>query len=118
MYFKILEGTDIALSDVSDFNGEPAYILEVHQAFALTHFYISTDSYRMLGSEKISAEGRTATTYEAYQLNNGVYIPTVSVIESEGTGHSIITTESIEIGVGIYEEYFEYTPSHQTAHTR
>lgn len=47
------------------------------------------------------------TQLENYTEQQNVRIPTLNIIQSQQTGDSIMTTSSIKIGVGIYEEYFE-----------
>jgi hypothetical protein len=44
---------------------------------------------------------------ESYTKEHEVLIPAHITIQAAQTGQSVMTTESIQIGVGIYGEYFE-----------
>jgi hypothetical protein len=53
--------------------------------------------------------------FKRYTKAHGILIPTQNTIQAAQTGQSVMTTDSIEVGVGIYEEYFEVGESIGTA---
>lgn len=78
-------------------------------------FYLSTASYLTVAYETHTPSDNTRTTLTNYQEARGVLLPTLSKVTADSTGDSKIQTNSIQIGVGIYEEYFEPEAQRQTA---
>lgn len=79
-------------------------------------FHISEESYLITQYESAHPEhGTTLTRLDHYKMEQGVMIPTLNIIQAEQTGKSVLTTRSIKIGVGIYEEYFEFSERTNTA---
>jgi outer membrane lipoprotein-sorting protein len=79
-------------------------------------FYISKENYLVTEYETTHPKhGVTRTRLSNYQMEQGVMIPTLNIIQSEQTGKSVLTTHAIKIGVGIYEEYFELNKRAYTA---
>jgi outer membrane lipoprotein-sorting protein len=110
-------GEKITLIDSDSFEGESAFVIEV-KANDESHkqrFYLSTDSFRTIGRVTYEPTGITKTILSDYQENGGVYLPSCSLITAQSTGQSKMQTQSIKIGVGIYEEYFEVGDTAQTA---
>jgi outer membrane lipoprotein-sorting protein len=71
-------------------------------------FYVSAENLLVTQYESTSPiNGTTVTQLENYTEQQNVRIPTLNIIQSQQTGDSIMSTSSIKIGVGIYEEYFE-----------
>lgn len=48
----------------------------------------------------------TQTHLSHYEQVDGLYLPMHMEIQSEQTGRSVMTTEAVTVGVGIYEDYF------------
>ena len=78
-------------------------------------FYLAHETHLLIQHLRISPDGTTQTTYDDYRKLRGVMIPHTLKIDSEKTGNSILSTSSAQIGVGIYEEYFEISPMLETA---
>jgi hypothetical protein len=99
------------------FNGENAFIIEAKGNPNNTNhrFYISTDNFRTLGHQTIKSNETTTTTLSTYEKQDGIYFPKLSVINATKNGVSRVTTESIVIGVGIYDDYFKANVTAQTA---
>lgn len=71
-------------------------------------FYIDPDTFRTVQHSIEAATSKTTvTTLEDYTNKAGIQIPRRSVMKTEGVQQSIIQINSIEIGPGIYDEYFE-----------
>mgnify|MGYP005865522269 CR=1 FL=1 len=102
----------LQLVGLGQFEGEEAYIIEFdHAADApQLRFYLSPESYRTIRHEVRTPESTVLTRLLAYQEKAGVYLPTHSEIIAPGTGRSVVRIESIQIGVGIYDEYFSQGP--------
>ena len=70
-------------------------------------FHVSAESFLVTQYKSTSpSNGTTVTLLKDYTKQHNVRIPKVNIIQSQQTGDSIMTTSSIKIGVGIYEEYF------------
>lgn len=70
-------------------------------------FYLSTKNLRLLRREHVHPkEGRTVTDYNDYQTIEGVSIARRQTIDSSQTGHTIVTIQGIDLGIGIYADYF------------
>jgi hypothetical protein len=66
------------------------------------------ENYRILHYTQLNADGtNTRTTLDNYRTFNGVLFPENTRIESKQTGTSIMAIRDIEIGIGIYDDYFE-----------
>jgi hypothetical protein len=72
-------------------------------------FYLSAETLRTVQYSETDTTGTTMTQVKDYEVHNAVYLPTISIIAASQAGHSTIRTYSIEVGVGIYEEYFSQT---------
>jgi len=71
-------------------------------------FYLHIENYRILHYTQLNADGtNTRTTLDNYRTFNGVLFPENTRIESKQTGTSIMAIRNIEIGIGIYDDYFE-----------
>ncbi len=102
-------GAELELLEPTEIEGQAAFTIRAHPKGSedIYTFYLSAEDYRTLQYEDESSTGSTMTRLENYQSQNGVWLPTLSVIEDEKTGQSIMSTKSIKVGVGIYPEYFE-----------
>ncbi len=110
-------GAKIELLPPVRINGYPTYTIQAtakDSGRTLT-FQLAEDTYRTIQYTETNTSETIVTRVENYQQFDEVYLPTISIIEATQTGHSVIKTESIEVGVGIYDEYFERTDQIQTA---
>lgn len=110
-------GEDLKLIGTENHQGKSAYIIETqaNTDSGKTRFYLSTNDYRMIAHQTFKSDETVTTTLSNYEMASGVYIPKFSLINATETGESRMTTDSIKIGVGIYEEYFEAGENTQTA---
>lgn len=114
------DGTELELLESKIVNGENAYRLRTKAKAPLQYtFYVSSDSYQLLAYDSIKNDGTSIrTTLAGFVQDNGVLIPRESIIESPATGTSTMTANSIEVGVGIYQEYFGPGEMPRTAQTK
>lgn len=79
-------------------------------------FFVSSEDFRLIGYESTNRKGQiTKTFFEDYAQVEGVLLPRRVTIDSEATGKSVIRYSSFEIGVGIYNDYFEIGDRPKTA---
>lgn len=111
------EGAEFELLDPKTIHGENAHGLKVTTPAAHQRtFYLSTDTYKLIAHESVDSDGNTTRTMiTEYVQEAGVLIPSSSIIESPNTGVSSMTTNSVEVGVGIYDEYFSAKQATRTA---
>jgi hypothetical protein len=90
------------------FEGREVSIIELETDDAgISHrFFLDTKSHLLTAHETESPAGKTLTRLSAYEKHAGVYLPTHFVVIAGGTDRSVMRTDSIQIGVGIYAEYF------------
>jgi len=70
-------------------------------------FHISDESYLVTHYESTHpTEGMSKTILDDYREEQNILVPRLVIIDSPQTGQSVMTTPSVKIGVGIYEEYF------------
>lgn len=103
------EGAKLELLEPSTIGGKDVIVIRSSQKDQDNQdiFFLSTKSFLLLVHESQSpANGITRTTYTGYNTHSGIQLPTRSIIESSQTGRAVITTEPVEVGVGIYQEYF------------
>lgn len=113
------EGAEFELLESKVIDGENAYSLGTKEKNPLQNiFYLSSDSYQLLAYDSIKSDGTaTRTRLKGFVKAEGVLIPRESVIEAPSTGRSTMTTHSVEVGVGIYKEYFGPGELPRTAQT-
>jgi len=111
------EGAEFELLESTVIQGENAYTFRTKTEASLQYtFYLSTDSHQLLAYDSLDGDGTTTrTTITGFVKEAGVLVPRQSVIESPTTGISTMTTHSVEVGVGIYKEYFGPGESPRTA---
>lgn len=111
------EGAEIELAESQVINGENAYSLKATVDDSGHYvFYLSTESFQLLAYDSIKQDATTTrTSITEYITEAEVMIPRGSIIESPATGASKMTTTSVEVGVGIFEEYFVADQSPNTA---
>ena len=74
-------------------------------------FYLSNVTFHILRTEHLHPQkGDTVTDFSNYQMCEGVYLPMRHTIYSEQTGVTVLVTQSAQVGVGIYEDYFNFIP--------
>ncbi|WPJ94193.1 hypothetical protein SH580_12190 [Coraliomargarita algicola] len=110
-------GARIHLAGTENFEGQNAFVMEIEQSERQhTHrFFVSRDSYHLLAHHIQTPTDITETSFYNYTERQGVYLPTRTTITAKSTGTSIMDVKSIEIGVGIYKEYFNAGDPLQTA---
>ncbi|MGZ0656756.1 hypothetical protein ACWPKO_06100 [Coraliomargarita sp. W4R53] len=103
------KGENLELIGSDAIDGEPAFVIDyTHDSRPATQrFYLSTKTYRTIAYETTTSSEHIRTTLSNYQEQHGVLLPTLSIITTESTGKSTMRMDSIDIGVGIYEEYFD-----------
>lgn len=111
------EGAQLELNGVQNIKGKDYFVIkaQVKGSADTFTFNISTES---LLTHRYTTEisGVTwTTTLTNYEKQGEVMMPTTSIIESKASGVSIVTAETIELGVGIYDEYFKPIDSIRTA---
>jgi hypothetical protein len=82
---------------------------------ALSPYHCKTGRFVTHYKSNHPKHGIIQTTLASYVKRDELLIPTRSTIHAAQTGQSVMTTQSIEIGVGIYEEYFEAADPVKTA---
>lgn len=106
----------LQLTGTNTINNERVFVIETPSTSATRHcFYVSTESYRTVAIQSTSADGTTLTHLSGYQKTDNVYLPTRVHVKASQTGESTIKTDSIQIGVGIYNEYFQNDTNLHTA---
>lgn len=111
------EGAAIELLGTKAIAGQDVYQVKTETDDGQHYtFYLSSESYLLLAYESADKNGSIdRTSISDFMKEAGVLIPRSSVIESTATGTSTMTTKSVEIGVGIYKEYFEPGEALRTA---
>lgn len=70
-------------------------------------FYLDIDSFELCGYRLTCSNFHSEVTLYNYQKIDGLKFPLQSTIHDSRTGISHLLTESVTVGVGIYEEYFK-----------
>lgn len=79
-------------------------------------FYLDAETYFVTQYETVHpTHGVTRTSLGDYTKTHNVLLPKRNEIQADQTGQSIMTTDSIKVGVGIYREYFEADNLRNTA---
>jgi len=112
------EGAALKLLDPTEIAGQAALTIQAptqdsRQGYT---FYLDKESYRLIAYESRENSGKTTkTTLSDYVTGGGIYLAKHNIIETPATGRSVMKTDSFEIGVGIYREYFRIEPAATTA---
>lgn len=111
------EGAEFELLESKVVQGENAYTFRTKTAASPQYtFYLSTDSHQLLAYDSVYGDGTTTrTTITDFVKEAGVLVPRKSIIEFPTTGISTLTMHSVEVGIGIYKEYFGPGESPRTA---
>ena len=112
------EGATVELVGLESIAGEPHYKMRIasKQLTSDLIFYLSCDSHLVTQYESVQQnEIISRTILKNYTNKQGVLIPTLNITQADQTGQTIMTTPSIKIGVGIYQEYFSADPPLKTA---
>ena len=72
-----------------------------------TLFYVDSKTFHVVKSIHTTEYCKTTTLFAEYEKINELYFPRVRTIQDKGENTSILNVSSINIGVGIYEEYFK-----------
>lgn len=113
------EGANIELLGANSIDGIKHFAIRVTQEnLPLEYiFHLSSDSFLITHYESNHpSEGMSKTILNGYHKEQNVLIPKLVIIESPQTGQSIMTTPSVKVGVGIYQDYF--SPAMPTASAR
>ncbi|MGJ8638835.1 MAG: hypothetical protein ACSHYA_05535 [Opitutaceae bacterium] len=110
------DGHELELVGWDTIEGEPVLVIDSKQEVATEteRFYLSTRNFRLVAYDIKSQSDTIRTRLSDYKAHEGVYIPTQSIVSSERTGKTLMITETIETGIGIFKEYFGEVPAIQT----
>ncbi|MEM7790394.1 MAG: hypothetical protein AAF546_03240 [Verrucomicrobiota bacterium] len=103
-------GAELSIRETTKLDGEPVTIIEAkpRDDSSIYTFYISLNTYKTLQYRQEIEEGVSIDTiFDDYEEKQGVLIPRSVIINTEQTGRSKMLIKSIEVGVGIYREYFD-----------
>lgn len=103
------DGAEISRQPPSVINGIPTITIQAKpKDSAVRHiFYLCEETYLVLLQESDNGVDEIIRThYSDYTTSDGLQFPARSIIDSSQTGRTIMTTQSVEIGVGIYDGYF------------
>lgn len=96
------------LLGVTRIDGRQAYAIVATPTESTSQtFYIDTDTFQTIRYATETTTSKTFTSLEDYTKKAGVVIPRRSVITATDSTQTIIKIDSIEIGPGIYNEYFK-----------
>lgn len=103
------EGSKLKLLADEDFNGVLCTRIEasVNGSELTRTFYLNKETYRLAGYVSKTDLGSNTTTISDYAMKSDVMIPTHNIIDAPETGRSVMKIRSIELGVGIHQEYFK-----------
>jgi len=105
------EGAAFELLPSAIFEGKPVRVIRSSghrpEAGMIYEFHVCAETYRILHLVAHKGGGVERNTYGDYREADGVFLPFQTTIVAESTGRSEMRTESAEVGVGIYEEYFQ-----------
>ena len=91
-------------------NGELTKIKATPATTSESYTFVLDQNHRVTAYTHTShAQQTTQTHLSDYQKVDDLYLPMHVEIHSEQTGRSIMTTEAVTVGVGIYEDYFAST---------
>ena len=110
-------GADLRLLAQSDIDGQSMFIIQAQAKDTGPNntYYLSSETYLLHAYESHDAsKGTTRTSFTEYMTHAGIKLPARSSIESNQTGHSIMITESVDVGVGIFPEYFSPAAAMET----
>ena len=112
------EGATVELVGLDSIAGEPHYKMRIASTQLTSDliFYLSCVSHLVTQYESVQQNKIISRTIlKNYRNQQGVLIPTLNITQADQTGQTIMTTPSIKIGVGIYQEYFSADPPLKTA---
>ena len=104
------EDAAIQLLGLATIEGTLHYKLRVQPIGMDSHyvFYLSSVDHRVHQYEYVKNNIIVNRVFlKEYAEHKGVVVPMIIITQSELTGDSIVTTSSVEIGVGIYNDYFD-----------
>ena len=111
------DGAELQLLQRSEIGGQDLFIIQAaaKNSTVSSTFYLDAENFLLLAHETHHpSDGTTRTSFYDYSAHSGIKLPQRSLIESEATGRSTMTTESVALGVGIYPEYFDAGAQAQT----
>ncbi len=88
-------------------NGELTHIKATTKTADATYTFVLDQNHKVTAYTHTTQDQQTTQTQLSdYQQIDGLSLPMHTEIHSEQTGRSIMTTEAVTVGVGIYEDYF------------
>lgn len=111
-------GGILQLSEPQKIDGQDHYVIQAKPKDGPGEFtfYLSQSDHLVTQyTSHHPDQGATLTKLSGYRLEQEVRIPTLNIIDDKQTGRSVMTTDSIRIGVGIYKEYFQAGEGSHTA---
>lgn len=102
------DGATLKVSHLVDFEGTLAFELSATHPLTKTNhnIYIDAESYKMVGFESWHGDNRTMTWIHEYKTVNGVLVPSLTTTISDEGDPTVLYMDSIQIGVGVHNEYF------------
>lgn len=103
------EGAVLKVLPYGEIRGQKAYCVEARNEESGVRyvFYLSMVNHRLLARESHFPDGTTAYSgFSHYEESEGIYLPRKSYIQSPRTGRSLMITKSVEVDLGIFQEYF------------
>ncbi|WP_269524775.1 hypothetical protein [Coraliomargarita parva] len=109
-------GAELELMEPKTTKGEACFVIQAKMDGGKQEFLfeLSANTFELRRYVTIIDGSKSSTSeLSEYQSIDGIRLPTHCLIHSKKTGESSMRTESVELGVGIYEDYFhgrsEYT---------
>ena len=103
-------GAELTRLDVREIEGRkvlPIQAREKDSPLSYT-FFLDNKTFRLNGYESRNSLGAVTTVkLDDYIVDAGVYLAKKSTIESSATGRSVMQADTVEVGVGIYDDYFK-----------
>ncbi|NBD38065.1 MAG: hypothetical protein GVY10_05815 [Verrucomicrobia bacterium] len=103
------EGAVLKKLPAGEVNGRQAHCIEARNEETGVRyvFYLSTVNHQLLASESHFPDGSTTYSgFSHYEEFGGILLPRRSYFQSPRTGRSLMITESVEVDLGIVQEYF------------
>jgi len=105
------------IQNASPNNGEHTKIKATPATSGESYTFVLDQNHRVTTYTHTTHDQQTTQTQLSdYQKVDGIYLPMHVKIHSEQTGRSVMTTETVTVGVGIYEDYFASQDT-ETTHT-
>jgi len=102
-------GARLTVLAPSSLAGEPMYTIQAVplKSDETSIFYIDPNTFLPRRFSHLSGDSKTITDFSDFKEKNGLQFPHTVEITTSDSVKSTIRLHSIEIGVGIYDEYFQ-----------